>query len=68
MRKGGDERTRRARIFSVKYVYDTERHLGVRDCLLAHPTACEQYAKESADMNPYDIRNIAMVKHSSNRD
>lgn len=58
LRKGGDERTHQIHIFSVKSVYDIERHLAVRDYLRSHPVACEQYSvlkKELANKYPYDI-------------
>ncbi len=58
LRKGGDERTHQIHIFSVKSVYDIERHLAVRDYLRSHTVACEQYAnlkRKLANKYPYDI-------------
>lgn len=58
LRKGGDARTHQIHIFSVKSVYDIERHLAVRDYLRSHPAACEQYSslkQELANQYPHDI-------------
>ncbi|WP_288945216.1 GrpB family protein [uncultured Megasphaera sp.] len=58
LRKGGDERTHQVHIFQETDRINIERHLAVRDFLLAHSEIARQYGalKESlARRYPYDI-------------